>query len=162
MGEDPGNVAKGRNSKDIVVDETTVAFINHNSSEYPVTVSAPKFDLVNVENQKDISLNVAKQHAKEEYERIMEMVRILEAQAKALVSRLDATELIHQTHYMFVPIFNRHYHVYLNTYYNRNELLVIGPKEWNTGLPEQLKYVATVLKKGDSTWEYVDEDSTDN
>lgn len=157
------NVMKGRESKDAEIGGLPVAFINHNVSEYPIAVGAPNFTPVAVEKEKDISLNIAKQHAKEEYDRIMEMVHILEAQAKALMSRLDATELMHTTHYMLTPIYNRHYHIYLNTYHSRNELSMIGPKEWCSGNPpEHMQFIATVLKKGDSTWEYVDEDSTNN
>ena len=154
---------KGRESKDAEIGDLPVAFINHNISEYPIAVGAPNFTPVAVEKEKDISLNVAKQHAKEEYDRIMEMVRILEAQAKALVSRLDATELMHKTHYMITPVYNRHYHIYFNTYQNRHVLAMLGKTEWCAGFPPgHLQYVATVFKKGDSTWEYVDEDSTDN
>lgn len=157
------NVMKGRVSKDAEIGGLPVAFINHNVSEYPTSIGAPNFTPVVVEEQKDISLNIAKQHAKEEYDRIMQMVRILEDQAKALVSRLDATELMHKTFYMLTPVHNRHYHIYFNTYHNRNELSMIGHREWCSGNPPgHMQYIATVFKKGDSTWEYVDEDSTDN
>lgn len=154
------NLLKGRNSFDANIGGSVVAFINHNASEYPVTVGSANFAPVVVENEKDISLNIAKQHAKQEYERIMEMVRILEEQAKQLVSRLDATDLVHKTHCMFVPGHGKEYHIYFDEFHQRNSMSMIGPKSWaSTYPPDHLKFVASVRKKGDSTWEYVDEDS---
>ena len=83
------NVLKGRNSKDANIGGELVAFINHSSSEYPVEVGAAFFAPVNVQEQKDLDLNVAKEHAKEEYNRIMEMVAILQEQAKKLARELS-------------------------------------------------------------------------
>jgi hypothetical protein len=156
------NLLKGRNSFDANINGEVVAFINHNVSEYPVTVGAVNFAPVVVEKEKDISLNIAKQHAKEEYDRIMEMVRILEEQAKQLVSRLDATELVHNTQFSFNPVHGKEYHIYYNEYKSLNQMSLIGPNDWNTGIGEHLKFVASVRKKGDSTWEYIDEDSFSN
>lgn len=156
------NLLKGRNSFDANINGEIIAFINHNVSEYPVTVGSVNFTPVVVEKEKDISLNIAKQHAKEEYDRIMEMVHILEEQAKQLMSRLDATDLVHKTICTFIPKHGKEYHIYFNEYHQRNQMGMIGPKDWNTGIPDHLKFAASVRKKGDSTWEYVDEDSTDN
>jgi predicted transcriptional regulator len=156
------NLLKGRNSFDANISGEVVAFINHNISEYPTSVGGPNFTPVLVEKEKDISLNIAKQHAKEEYERIMEMVRILEEQAKQLVSRLDATDLVHKTKCTFVPIHGKEYHIYFNEFINGNQMSMIGPKEWCAGPGEHIKFVASVRKKGDSTWEYIDEDSINN
>ena len=151
------NVLKGRNSKDANIGGELVAFINHSSSEYPVEVGAAFFAPVNVQEQKDLDLNVAKEHAKEEYNRIMEMVAILQEQAKKLASRLDATELVHTAEYGIRTIHNRTYHIYFNSCKNKNTLTPIGPTEWCAGPVEHLTYVASVKKKGDSTWEYIDE-----
>ena len=156
------NLLKGRNSFDANINGEVVAFINHNVSEYPVTVGAVNFAPVVVEKEKDKSLNVAKQHAKEEYDRIMEMVHILEAQAKQLVSRLDATEVVHNTTFSFNPVHGKAYHIYYNEHKQINEMSHNGPNDWNAGPGEHLKFVASVRKKGDSTWEYIDEDSTSN
>ena len=151
------NVLKGRNSKDANIGGELVAFINHSSSEYPVEVGAAFFAPVNVQEQKDLDLNVAKEHAKEEYNRIMEMVAILQEQAKKLASRLDATELVHTAEYGIRTIHNRTYHIYFNSCKNKNTLTPIGPTEWCAGPVEHLTYVASVKKKGDSTWEYIEE-----
>ena len=156
------NVLKGRNSKDAVIGGQLVAFINRSSSEYPVEVGAAFFAPVKVQEQKDLDLNVAKEHAKEEYNRIMEMVAILQEQAKQLASRLDATELVHAAEYGIKTIHSKAYHIYFNSYKDKNILTPIGPTEWCAGPGEHLTYVASVRKKGDSTWEYIDEDSIGN
>jgi hypothetical protein len=157
------NVMKGVNSKDAIIGDQLVPFINRSSSEYPVEVGASFFAPVKVEDQKDLSLNVAKEHAKQEYDRIMQMVEILKEQAKQLVSRLDATDLVHGTSFAFHPIHGKEYHIYFNTCHNKNQMGLIGPKAWSGEKPpEHLTFVATVIKKGDSTWEYVDEDSVSN
>ena len=105
---------------------------------------------------------MAKEHAKQEYERIMQMVEILQEQAKQLVSRLDATDLVHGTSFAFNPVYGKEYHIYLNTIHEKNQMGLIGPKDWCGSIPEHLTFVASVIKKGDSTWEYVDEDSVSN
>jgi hypothetical protein len=156
------NIAKGRHSKDATIGEIDVAFINHNVSEYPVTVGAASFAPVPVEKEKDISLNVAREHAKQEYERIMEMVRILQEQAKQLMDRVDATELVHSAEYSFITTHNRQYHIYFNTLHNKNVLGMIGPDDWYAGQPTHYNYITSVRKKGDSTWEYIDENSAGN
>ena len=159
----PSNVMKGVNSKDAIIGEQLVPFINRSSSEYPVEVGASFFAPVKVEDQKDLSLNVAKEHAKQEYDRIMQMVEILKEQAKQLVSRLDATDLVHGTSFAFNPVHGKEYHIYLNSIHNKNQMGLIGPKDWTGGKPpEHLTFVASAIKKGDSTWEYVDEDSVSN
>lgn len=156
------NIAKGRNSKDAIIGDLDVAFINHNSSEYPVTVGAPNFSPVLIEKKKDIELNVAREHAKQEYERIMEMVRILQEQAKQLVDRVDATELVHGAEYGMLINYTYVYHIYFDSIKNKNILSNVGPNSWCAGPPYYYQHIAAVRKKGDSTWEYVDEDSVNN
>ena len=157
------NVMKGVNSKDAEIDGTLVPFINRNSSEYPVEVGSSFFAPVKVEEQKDLALNVAREHAKQEYDRIMQMVEILQEQAKALVDRLDASELVHSAEFSIITTHNRSYHIYFDSTKDKNVLSPIGPTEWCSGRPvEHLRFVSSVRKKGDSTWEYVDEDSVSN
>ena len=71
------NVADGRNSEDMQVGDSLVAFINRNVTPYPTEVGGPAFDLIPVEKQKDIMVNVARMHAQQEYNRIMELVEVL-------------------------------------------------------------------------------------
>jgi hypothetical protein len=158
------NRAKGVVSKDAVLADLDVTFINRNISEYPVEVGGPAFAPIAVEKEKDISVNVARAHAKQEYERIMEMVHILQEQAKQLVSRLDATELVHGCKFNFLTKHDQTYHVYdcdirYGTVVKQERILcATGPADWSSGPPDHLVHVASVKKKGDSTWEYIEDD----
>jgi hypothetical protein len=75
------NVADGRESFDITVGNTLVAFFNRNVSTYATEAGGPKFDLIPVEKQKDIMVNVARMYAQQEYNRITELVNVLQRQA---------------------------------------------------------------------------------
>ena len=78
-----------------------VSFINRNVTPYPTEVGAPAFDLVPVTQQKDIMLNVARLHAQQEYDRIMQLVSVLQQQAAGIKRRLDVTDWVHSARYDF-------------------------------------------------------------
>lgn len=129
----------------------------HAGIEYPMEVGAPVFAPIKVTEEKDKAVNVARQNAKQEYDRIMEQATVLMKQAKALQSRLDATELVHGAKFGFNPIHGKTYYLY---YDNRNQINVLlqnGPNDWTCGIPENWSYKMTVKKLGDSTWEQVEE-----
>ena len=132
--------------------------IEHHSKEYPMEVGAPVFAPVAVTEEKDRSLNVAKLHAKQEYERIMEQVNVLKEQAESLMRRLDVTHIVHSTDCCFNPLFTKIYYIYNNTYQNKNQMMMMGPHEWSSGVPDHLEFIVAVRKKGDSTWEEVVDD----
>jgi hypothetical protein len=92
----------------------------------------------------------------------MEMVHILQEQAKQLVDRMDATELVHAAEFGMSVTYNKPYFLYFDDIKNKNILSSIGPTTWCAGPPYYYKFVASVQKKGDSTWEYIYEDSTGN
>ena len=95
------NTAKGRESFDITVGNSLVSFLNRNVTSYPTEVGAPKFDLVPVTKQKDIMINVARLHASQEYDRIMELVNVLQKQAEQIQRRLQLTDMVHGAEYKF-------------------------------------------------------------
>jgi len=64
------NEAKGRYSYDSELGGSLVTFLNKSVTPYPTDVGSPKFELVKVEEQKDLMLNVARMHAEQEYKRI--------------------------------------------------------------------------------------------
>jgi hypothetical protein len=76
------NIAKGRNSYDADIDGTIIPFFNRNVTPYPTEAGGPKFDLIPVTKQKDIMINHARMYAQQEYDRIMELVAVLEKQAQ--------------------------------------------------------------------------------
>ena len=79
---DKSNSANGVSSYDSTGTGSLIHFFNRNVTPYATESSGPKFDLVPVEKHKDIMLNVARLHAKQEYDRIMELVSVLQKQAE--------------------------------------------------------------------------------
>jgi hypothetical protein len=151
------NVSKGRESFDISAGNTLVAFFNRNVSPYPTEAGSVKFDLVPVEKQKDIMLNVARMHAEQEYNRIMDLVTVLQNQAEEIKRRLDITDMVHAAKYDFQIA---HGNTYWLVYDHRKEitrLSITGPNDWATGIPEGYEYITQVKWLGDYTWQEIKE-----
>lgn len=149
---DESNSAKGRTSFDITTGDTLVNFFNRNVTPYATSTLGPKFDLVPVEQQKDIMLNVARMHAEQEYNRIMELVTVLQKQADEIKRRLDITDMVHAAKYDFQIA---HGNIYWLVYDHRksiSRLSMLGPNDWNTGIPEGYEYITQVKWLGDYTW----------
>ena len=150
--EDKPNSAKGRESYDTNVGNSLIHFFNRNITPYATESSGPKFDLIPVEKQKDIMVNVARLHAQQEYDRIMELVTILQKQAEELKRRLDITDMVHSAKYDFQTY---HGNTYWLIYDNRKDctrLCIDGPNDWATGVPEGYEYICKVKWMGDYTW----------
>lgn len=60
------NSAKGRTSYDLKVGDSSVPFFNKNVTPYPTDVGAPSFDLIPVQQQKDLMINHARMYAQQE------------------------------------------------------------------------------------------------
>lgn len=146
------NRAKGQSSKDLVLGNDIVEFINRNATPYPVDVGGPKFDLVPVEQQKDIMLNVARMHAKQEYDRIMQLVSVLQQQAQLIQQRLDITEQVHAAKYNFQLHHGQKYWLLYDDKDHCTRLTQIGPNDWSTGKPSFYRYICQVQWLGDHTW----------
>ena len=71
------NSANGVHSYDSTSTGKLIHFFNRNVSEYPTEAGGPKFDLVPVTKQKDLMINHARMYAQQEYDRIMELVKVL-------------------------------------------------------------------------------------
>ena len=158
MEEQPkSNVADGVNSYDITVGNTLVAFFNRNVTPYATESSGPKFDLVPVEKQKDIMINVARLHAQQEYDRIMQLVAVLQKQANSIKRRLEITDLVHSAVYQFQVANGNFYWLAFDNRKNHVILTQHGPNDWSTGAPSSYEYIARVKWLGDYTWMEVDE-----
>ena len=129
----------------------------HAGIEYPMEVGAPVFAPIKVVEEKDKAVNVARQNAKLEYDRIMEQAEVLMRQAKALQARLDATEMVHRAKYGFNPIHGKIYHLYFDERNQTSVLTQTGPEEWSCGIPGNWSYSMAVKKLGDSTWAVVED-----
>ena len=152
------NIAKGRDSYDSDLGGTMVPFFNRNVTPYATEAGGPKFDLVPVTKQKDIMLNVARLHAQQEYDRIVDLVRVLEKQANQIKRRLELTDMVHAAVYNFQIA---HGNIYWLVYDKRKDftrLSINGPDDWATGVPEDYEYITQVKWLGDHTWIEIDKD----
>ena len=146
------NVLKGLDSFDATTGNVLVPFINRSAVPYATESSGPKFDLVPVEKQKDIMLNVARMHAQQEYDRIMELVSVLERQASQIKRRLEITDAVHAAEYQFQIAHGNVYWLVYDTRKNINRLCMRGPEGWSSGSPEDYQYIAQVQWLGDHSW----------
>ena len=151
------NRAKGQNSFDVTTGNVVVEFFNRNITPYPTEAGGPKFDLVPVTKQKDIMVNVARMHASQEYNRILELVEVLQRQAAGIKRRLDITDMVHSAYYQFQTYHGQPYWLAQDTRHNRVILTHLGPNDWSTGAPEDYQYIAKVKWMGDYTWCEIDE-----
>ena len=129
------NSAKGRTSYDVEVGGMVVPFFNRNVTPYATEAGGPKFDLVPVEKQKDVMLNVARLHAQQEYDRIMDLVAVLQKQANQIKRRLEITDAVHSAKYDFQVSHGQNYWLVYDTRHKFTRLCLQGPDEWSSGPP---------------------------
>jgi Protein of unknown function (DUF2452) len=154
---EPPNLAKGRDSFDVDVGGTLVPFFNRNVTPYPTEAGGPKFDLVPVTKQKDIMLNNARHYAQQEYDRIMELVEVLQKQANQIKRRLEITDAVHAAEYQFQLSVGLSYWLVWDQRKHKTLLVHLGPDDWSTGKPANYEYISKVKFMGDHTWEEVNE-----
>ena len=152
MNEDELNSAKGRDSFDIVTGNTVVNFFNRNITPYATSTLGPKFDLVPVEKQKDLMINHARMYAQQEYDRIMELVTVLQKQADDIKRRLDVADAVHAAEYQFQVVMGNLYWLVWDVRKQKTLLVMTGPDDWNTGAPDSYEYLMQVKYMGDHTW----------
>ena len=151
------NLIKGRTSYDSTSTGSIIPFFNRNISEYPTEAGGPKFDLVPVTKQKDIMLNNARHFAQQEYDRIIEVVNVLQKQADAIKRRLEVTDAVHSAEYQFQLSMGNCYWLVWNKRKEKMLLVILGPNEWSTGVPDDYEYITKVKFLGDHTWEEINE-----
>ena len=156
--EKKSNLAKGRDSFDADVGGTLVPFINRNVSEYPTEAGSVKFELVPVTKQKDLMINHARMYAQQEYDRIMELVAVLEKQAQQIKRRLEVTDAVHSAVYQFQPVMGNPYWLVWDKSKQHTLLTQNGPNDWSCGTPEHYEYLSRVKYMGDHTWLEIDEE----
>ena len=154
---DDANSAKGRTSFDVATGNTLVHFFNRNVTPYATESGGPKFDLVPVTKQKDLMINHARMYAQQEYDRIMELVAVLEKQAQQIKRRLDITDSVHAAEYQFQLAMGHCYWLVWDGRKQITRLVIMGPTEWSSGTPVDYEYITRVKYMGDHTWMEVDE-----
>ena len=155
MSED-SNSAKGRDSFDITTGNTLVHFFNRNVTPYATSTLGPSFDLIPVEKQKDVMVNVARLHAQQEYDRIMDLVVVLSKQAEEIKHRLELTDMVHAAKYDFQIAHGNTYWLLYDRRKDCTRLSINGPADWSTGIPEGYEYITQIKWLGDYTWIEVD------
>jgi hypothetical protein len=158
MSDKKSNVAKGRNSFDADIGGTLVPFFNKNVSEYPTEAGGVKFELVPVTKQKDLMINHARIYAQQEYDRIVELVNVLEKQAQAIKRRLEITDAVHSAVYQFQPVMGNTYWLVWDKRKQHVLLTQHGPNDWSSSAPEDYEYQARVKYMGDHTWMEIDQE----
>lgn len=134
-----------------------VNFFNRNITPYATESGGPKFDLIPVERQKDVMVNAARMHGEQEYNRIMELVAVLQKQATDIRRRLDITDMVHAAKYEFQTCHGQCYWLVYDERKNYTRLVLHGPNDWATGAPAEYKYITKVKWLGDYTWTEVEE-----
>ena len=146
------NLAKGRNSYDSTGTGVMIPFFNRNVTPYATEASGPKFDLVPVTKQKDLMINHARMYAQQEYDRIMELVAVLEKQAQQIKRRLEVTDAVHAAVYQFQVVMGKEYWLVYDTRKQHTLLTQNGPDDWSSSAPEDYEYITRVKYMGDHTW----------
>jgi hypothetical protein len=152
MTEKKSNIAKGRDSYYSTSTGTMIPFFNRNVTPYATEAGGPKFDLIPVTKQKDIMINHARMYAQQEYDRIMELVSVLEKQAQQIKRRLDVTDAVHAAEYQFQVVMGQCYWLVWDTRKEKMLLVLTGPDDWATGVPNNYEYQTQVKYMGDHTW----------
>jgi hypothetical protein len=158
--EKKSNLAKGRDSYDSESTGSLIPFFNRNVTPYATEAGGPKFDLVPVTKQKDIMLNNARHFAQQEYNRIMELVTVLQKQADDIRRRLDVTDAVHGAEYQFQLSIGHCYWLVWDKRKEKTLLVHMGPTDWSTGKPDDYEYITQVKFLGDHTWEEINENKT--
>ena len=156
------NVSDGRDSFDITVGNVLIPFFNRNVSTYPTESGGPKFDLVPVTKQKDIMINHARMYAQQEYDRIMELVAVLQKQAEGIKRRLDVTDAVHAAEYQFQVVMGNLYWLVWDKRKEKMLLVQTGPNDWSIGVPIDYEYISQVKYMGDHTWLEIEENTNGN
>jgi hypothetical protein len=157
--KDKPNSADGRDSYDSTSSGELIQFFNRSVTPYPTEVGGPAFDLIPVEKQKDVMVNVARMHGQQEYNRIMELVTVLQTQAESIRRRLEITDMVHAAKYEFQTYHGQCYWLAINHRKGGIILCHNGPDDWSSGKPEEYEYVCQVKWLGDYTWIEVDTNS---
>jgi hypothetical protein len=151
------NLLKGINSYDSTSTGALIPFLNRNVTPYSTEAGGPKFEMVPVTKQKDLMINHARMFAQQEYDRIMELVAVLEKQAQQIKRRLEVTDAVHGAVYQFQPVMGNLYWLVWDKRKQHTILTQMGPTDWSVGSPVDYEYITNVKYMGDHTWLEINE-----
>ena len=101
-------------------------------------------------------INHARIYAQQEYDRIVELVAVLEKQAQQIKRRLEITDAVHAAEYQFIPVLGQSYWLTWDKRKSKTLLVFQGPDGWSSSAPEDYEYIAHVKYMGDHTWMELD------
>jgi hypothetical protein len=87
----------------------------------------------------------------------MELVTVLQKQAESIKRRLEITDAVHAAEYQFSPVMGNSYWLVWDIRKKKTLLVLTGPTDWSTGVPEDYEYIANVKYMGDHTWLEINE-----
>jgi len=85
------------------------------------------------------------------------VVNVLQKQADAIKRRLEVTDAVHSAEYQFQLSMGNCYWLVWNKRKEKMLLVILGPNEWSTGVPDDYEYITKVKFLGDHTWEEINE-----
>jgi hypothetical protein len=97
-------------------------------------------------------INHARMYAQQEYDRIMELVAVLEKQALQIKRRLEVTDAVHAAVYQFQVVMGKEYWLVYDIRKQHTLLTQHGPNDWSSSAPEDYEYQFKVKYMGDHTW----------
>jgi hypothetical protein len=103
-------------------------------------------------------INHARIYAQQEYDRIVELVNVLEKQAQAIKRRLEITDAVHAAVYQFQPVMGNVYWIVWDQRKQHTLLTQNGPNDWSSSAPNDYEYQARVKYMGDHTWMEIDQE----
>jgi hypothetical protein len=96
-------------------------------------------------------------YAQQEYDRIIELVNVLQKQAEQIKRRLEVTDAVHAAEYQFKAVMGQVYYLVWDKRKMKTLLVHNGPKGWSASAPEDYEYITPVKYMGDHTWLEVDD-----
>jgi len=109
-------------------------------------------DIIPISTSRGYGLITMEHHANRQIESLQEQANVLVRQATEIQTRMELAQLISNAEYSFTPIMLREYYLYERS--GKYSLTLIAPEEWGGEIPYG-QCVARVRQLGDSTWEEV-------
>ena len=109
-------------------------------------------DIVPISTSRGYGLITMEHHANRQIDSLKKQAALLVEQATEIRNRMELAQLISTAEYSFKPIMLREYYLYERS--GKYSLTLIAPEEWGGEIPYG-QCVARVRQLGDSTWEEV-------
>jgi hypothetical protein len=120
---------------------------------YGLDRGAPKFEIIEIKSKKDQHYNLAVQQAQQEFENLKQIADVINEQVRQIKERLEITELVYNAERSFTPVVGTIYWIIKDTKKNDIKIVVLGPKDWSAGAPDNYEYLYKVKYLANGLWE---------